>query len=103
MRVIKVLLTLIKVVITYINVIKLNNILILLALPLRMANWRGWGGKGGRLGMFLQVQVVDMQQWHDSLLLILVISMVSHIRRIFGVDMSYTACRVCKRELVCKL
>ena len=50
MRVIKVLITLIKVVITYINVIKLNNILILLALPLRMANWRGWGGEWGRGG-----------------------------------------------------
>ena len=47
-------------------------------LELRMANWEA-------LECVLQVEAVIMPQQHDSLLLILVISKVSHIRQTLGV------------------
>ena len=56
-----------------------------------MANWEA-------LEYVLQVEAVIMQQQHDILFLIIVISRVSHIRQTLGVDISYTERRVCKRD-----
>ena len=56
-----------------------------------MANWEA-------LECVLQEEAVTMQQQHDSLLLIIVISRVYHIRQTLGVAISYTDCRVCKRD-----
>ena len=47
-----------------------------------MANWEA-------LECVLQVEAVIMQQQHDSLFLIVIISRVSHIRQILGVHISY--------------